>query len=111
MPIFSDTIIQQVWEMAQTVAGNNPNIWRKDFAGAWIRRDQYGMRNTYGWEIDHKYPRSLGGGDNLDNLWPLHWRNNIAKADSYPKFTTCMTSEGIKNVENEKSWRWNTQKQ
>lgn len=106
MPMYSEKIIQQVWEMAQTVDGNNPNIWRKDIAGAWIRRDQYGMRNTYGWEIDHKRPRSLGGSDNVDNLLPLHWRNNNAKGDRYPTFVTCMSSDGIQNVEIRKSWKW-----
>lgn len=111
MPLFSDNAIQQVWETAKIVEGYNPNIWRQDFAGAWIRRDHYGMRNAFGWEIDHKVPRALGGTSELGNLWPLHWRNNIEKGDSYPEFTTCLSSDGNKNIEKEQSWRWNTPRQ
>ena len=36
--------ILQVWEKAKTVEGRNPDIWRQDFAGAWIRKDSYGQR-------------------------------------------------------------------
>lgn len=111
MSIFSDKTIQDIWEMAETVDGYNPNVWRQDFAGAWIRRDYYGTCNVFGWEIDHKKPRALGGGDSSDNLWPLHWSNNRAKGDSYPEFITSVSSDGNKNIEKKQSWKWKSQKQ
>lgn len=33
-----------IWEKAISVPGYDPNIWRKDFAGAWIRKDSYQFR-------------------------------------------------------------------
>jgi hypothetical protein len=59
---FSDDIIQQVWEKGAIAPPNAPNLWRKDFCGAWIYREYYGNRNyQYGWEIDHKILESEGG--------------------------------------------------
>ena len=39
MPFYGDKTIEAIWQSAKPVEGYNPNIWRKDFAGAWIRRD------------------------------------------------------------------------
>ena len=54
MPFYGDKTIEAIWQSAKPVEGYNPNIWRKDFAGAWIRRDFYGLRHKYGWKIDQK---------------------------------------------------------
>lgn len=76
---FSDVIIQKVWEKGQVVAGISPAVWRKDQCGAWIKRTEYGNRDSqYGWEIDHISP---GGTDDLDNLRPLQWQNNVDKSN------------------------------
>jgi hypothetical protein len=105
MAQFSNLVIQQVWNKAKEVQGYDPNIWRQDFAGAWIRRDLYGTDNKYGWEIDHLKPTSKGGSDNLENLYPLNWRNNREKADNYPNFQTSVSSELNQNIEKLKSWK------
>lgn len=56
---FSEETIQQVWEKATPVAGNDPAVWRQDQCKAWIGRRFYGNRNSeYGWEIDHIVPVS-----------------------------------------------------
>ena len=34
----STYMVLHVWEKASSVAGYDPDIWRKDFAGAWIRK-------------------------------------------------------------------------
>lgn len=97
--------IERVWEKAFIQEGNNPNNFRKDYAGAWIKRDQYGNRQSpYGWEIDHIRPLSDDGTYELDNLVPLHWKNNDYKSDNFPEWQTVMSSEGIKNVNKVKSW-------
>ena len=50
---FSAEEIEQVWEKALPQPRNNPDLFRKDYAGAWIRKDAYGEESEYGWEIDH----------------------------------------------------------
>ena len=96
--------ILEVWNKAKTIEGCNPDIWRQDFAGAWIRRDAYGSHSLYGWEVDHLRPISKGGTNELENLEVLHWRNNLTKNADYPKFRTIMTSDGDKNIIMEKQW-------
>jgi len=105
MAHFTDDIIDKVWTKAKTITNNDPNIWRKDYAGAWIRRDHYGKESKYGWEIDHLKPISKAGTDDLDNLYPLHWQNNRKKANSYPVFSTIISSEGVSNIKKLQTWR------
>lgn len=108
MAYFSDQMVDQVWAKGTIVPGVDPSIWRKDFAGAWINRACYGQTETkYGWEIDHLRPESQGGSDELFNLNPLQWENNRKKGDSYPYFTTAVSSNGNMNVNIEKSWKAN----
>ena len=102
--MFYADIIQKVWEKGAVVHGYDPSKWRKDFAGAWIKRDLYGTNQGYGWVIDHLRPRNAGGTDALENLAPLHWRNNTVKAADYPTFVTEVSSEGNENVERRRRW-------
>lgn len=98
MANFTKEQIQQVWEKGLTVDGYDKNKYRQDFCGAWIQRDQYGKETTYGWEIDHVYPSSKGGTDDLKNLRPMQWENNRSKGDDYPEYTCAITSMDNKNV-------------
>ena len=105
-----DELVEKVWQKAVVVNNRNPYIWRKDFAGAWIRRDHYGVKSKFGWVIDHVKPKSIGGDDYLENLQALHWENNISKGDEYSEVETCVTSEGLENIYKQKRWRLNIQK-
>ena len=92
---FSEKTIQDVWEKGTVVAKYDSTKWRKDQCGAWISRSQYGNRDSqYGWEIDHISP---GGEDNLSNLRPLHWLNNVDKGDG--RLKGYITADGNKNVD------------
>jgi hypothetical protein len=84
---FDTSTEQKVWEKGIPVNGKDPNIYRKDKCGAWMRRNIYGDNTnnlSLGWEIDHIKPKSKGGSDDLSNLQPLQWENNRSKADNYP---------------------------
>lgn len=94
---FTEDQIQKVWEKGTIVPSNDPNVYRKDMCGAWIARSQYGNRNSsYGWEIDHIKPQSQGGGDELSNLRPLQWENNMSKLDG--RLSCVVTAKEDKNV-------------
>lgn len=90
----SEEKVQKVWEKAETVDGNDPNVWRKDQCGGWIGRNLYGNRESeYGWEVDHINPQ---GGDDLSNLRPLQWKNNLDKGEGRLKCP--VTADGVNNV-------------
>lgn len=76
---FDDVAIQLVWDKAIPDL-DDPTV-KRDVCGTEIRRSQYGQESKHGWEIDHKYPVSRGGTDNISNLQPLHWSNNRSKGD------------------------------
>mgnify|MGYP003292439680 CR=1 FL=1 len=106
MAYFDNQTINNVWEKATVVAGADANIFRKDYAGAWIKKSDYGNCDSdYGWEIDHQKPVAKGGNDNPSNLVALQWENNRSKGDNYPKWTTSVSSYGTSNVYLAKSWQ------
>lgn len=106
--MFTEDIIQQVWDKAQTVEGYNSATIKKDGCGAWILRSEYGNTDSiFGWEIDHIYPVSKGGDDDFINLRAFQWENNRAKGDDYPAYKVTIQSEGNTNVYQEKQYAVN----
>lgn len=104
---WSDDQIKAVWSKGKMVSGYDPNEYRQDVAGAWMRYSEYG--NTahelgLGWEIDHCKPESKGGEDELPNLRPLQWANNRTKGDDYPQWSSAISSDGNQNIKKVQSW-------
>lgn len=91
--------INMVWEKGTVVKGVNKDLFRMDACGAWIKKDLYGIDNLYGWEIDHIYPQSKGGKDDIENLRPLQHQNNASKGDDYPSYMAVVISDGNRNIE------------
>lgn len=104
--MYTDSLIiaLRVWEHASKVPGYNPSIWRKDFAGAWIRRDSYNCQSKYGWTIEAMIPLEYGGKFQLDNLEAIHWQNALSKGKDYPEFYSILTSEGNNNFKKKRKW-------
>ena len=89
--------IDQVWAKAHRAGGDNDKGgFRKDQCGAWIKRSDYGNRESlFGWEIGRIAPNSQDGSDAISNLRPLHWRN---ASNSGGRLVCMITSKGNKNV-------------
>jgi hypothetical protein len=76
---------QAVWDKGTREPGRDSREWRRDDYRALIRRSDYGNRQSiYGWEKGHIFPRVRGGQDELSNLRPLHWRNNLFEGSGGP---------------------------
>jgi hypothetical protein len=82
---FNQTLINQVWLRGKVILNYDSRVWRYDACGMPIKIDEYGnILSKHGWEVDHMKPVSRGGGDELNNLQPLQWKNNREKGDNYP---------------------------
>ena len=82
---FSNELAELVWQKANVLTDENPDMYRMDICGSVICFQDYG--NTYsklGWEIDHIRPISKNGCDKLNNLQPLQWQNNRNKGNKWP---------------------------
>lgn len=108
MANFDTEIINNVWKKARIVNGFNPDIWRQDYAGAWIKKSEYGnCKSDFGWEIDHQKPVVKGGNDSSSNLVPLQWENNRSKGDDYPNWSTVVSSNGENYYRVTQFWKIN----
>lgn len=98
---FSQELIDSVWNKAIIQPGNEPGGFRKDQCGAWIKKSEYGNRDSkYGWEIDHITAVANGGTNIPSNLRPLHWGNNSSRGKG--RLNTqlpAVKSEGTENVQ------------
>lgn len=96
----NEQLLDEVWRRGIPVEGCDPAKIRKDCCGAFLLRSAYGNRySDFGWEVDHILPQSRGGDDNLRNLRPMQWRNNLSKGDSYPDYESVVTSSDNSNVD------------
>lgn len=88
----------EVWKKGKIVEGYNSSQYRKDDCDAWMKYDNYGdgRKSIYEWEVDHIDPNK---GDNIDNLRPLQWENNVAKSDAKGGSWKCVVkSKDSKNI-------------
>lgn len=92
----TEEIIQEVWEKGTVVTKNNPDIWRQDQCGAWIARSGYGRQDSpFCWEINYIHSQNQKGGQDISNLRPMQWENNIHKQDG--NIVCVLKAVGVKN--------------
>jgi len=116
-----EKLVYDVWNKGKTIQGFDPQKYRQDAAGAWIKFDQYIPRNKikddfnvkeaepFAWVIDHIFPKKLLVKNNVDleltecieNLRPLHIKNDISKGDDYPEYKAVIRAEQNRNIEEE----------
>ena len=71
-----------VWNKGRIIPNYSSSVWRWDKCGDVMKWSEHGNRNSKnGWEIDHINPVSNGGTDHINNLQPLHWKNNADKGN------------------------------
>lgn len=97
-----------VWEKAPFVDNQHPEYGKKDSCKACIKKNYYGDRNSdFGWEIDHIIPEKVLKDkgvpqeliDDIDNLRPMHWRNNVGKSDDFPIYGGVVSAIGATNFD------------
>lgn len=63
---YDRSVVDEVWELAEIITGNDAALWRRDENGDLICRSEYGNRvSSFGWEI---MTTSVEGGQ----LKPFH---------------------------------------
>jgi hypothetical protein len=72
-------LIRRVWDKASFIRGQNPEVFRLDVNGKWIKMKEFNnVDSEYGWTI-----YSVDGSDismmNLQQLIPIHtYENSVA---------------------------------
>lgn len=51
--------IDQAWEFAILIEGENPDLVRHDFAGARIHKDKYNVDDPYGWYVEYIFSKEF----------------------------------------------------
>lgn len=104
MAQFSDEILNKIWEKGRKDSKYNSDVVRRDACGAWMIKGKYNDRDSiYGWEVDRIYPESklkeLGVPqeliDDIANLRPLNWKNNVSKGTDYPHYQAKMKADVV----------------
>jgi hypothetical protein len=89
-------VVEGVWQLAQTVPGNDPHVWRKDEFGAWIHRGDYRRRSSeFGWEIAECGYRMRASG--VASLRPMQWQNHVDFLVA-ARHQAVISADGLKNA-------------
>jgi hypothetical protein len=85
-------LVYYVWEnAADPPAGYSPLYFRLDPCGALMYIGLFEFEANLGWNIDHIYPVSKGGDDELENLRAMQYQNIAQKANKYPNHLSAVT--------------------
>lgn len=102
-----DELIMQIWEKAGIIEGLDPTLFRTDVCGAIMSWNHRNQDSSFGWVIDHIYPVSKGGDDQLINLRAMNIANARSKGNDYPVYRSAVTMDVDDNVPYDKAYRVN----
>jgi hypothetical protein len=86
-------MIQRVWQQARVIAEFDPDDWRQDQCGAWMRRDHCdNAASEFGWRILDVVPDHP---DEPDTLRAFHILNTFDVARGQP---VCRTRADRRNI-------------
>lgn len=75
---YSKEVVAKVWQHARVMTDFDPQTWRQDECGAWIRMEHYERADSeFGWKIVNV---SAGGPDTVENLRPFQHANGYDRA-------------------------------
>lgn len=104
--MYSEEFRRRIWEKGVIDPRYPKEQVRKDACGAWIVWSDFGKHDSpFGWEVDHIYPKALyklnnatdSNIENIENLRPLHWKNNQSKGANYPTYQAAVKADGDRN--------------
>ena len=99
MAAFTEKEIITAWNNASAPPkGYDGRVYRLDSCGALIYWPSYGKDTDMGWEVDHVFPKNLGGKNDSVNLRAMHHRNNSSKGNSYPNYSCAVSWTGKSNT-------------
>ena len=99
---------QLVWDKAPYIDIRHPEHGKYDPCRACIKEKEYGNQDSdYGWQIDHIFPEKKlqDAGvpqeliDHIDNLRPMHHKNNNKKSYDFPVYTGIVSAAGTTNYD------------
>jgi hypothetical protein len=75
-------LIDAVWAHGRVMPEADPERWRQDACGAWMRREHFGSKDSdFGWHMEQVAP---GSGESADNLRPFNLHNRYDIGDGRP---------------------------
>lgn len=107
--------IEEVWNKGEIVNNFNPQLYRKDYAGALIFWHNFIPQpklndsiESLNWTIVCERPITSGGDNYTKNLVPMNNNNAVTKGNNFPNWTTTTTydSKKNKNIFKKKSWKY-----
>lgn len=110
--IWTSEQIEEAWNKAEIIDNYNPQLYRKDYAGALMFKNSFinsvklnDDPKSYNWTIVYHRPLLHGGTCDISNLQPMNNTNAITKANNYPRWKTAITFDGKQNFLKQKSWK------
>lgn len=95
--------INRVWEKARVIQGFDPQIYRKDICGAWIKKELYGQRDklSMGWEIANFKPLSHTESANKRIfMMPMQWENYEKRGNDFPDVHCSVDASHFEDLKN-----------